>query len=85
MKLRADKYIWAVRLAKTRSKASELINKGKVFINDERVKPAKEIKRGDVITVLVHNAKLSYKVLDLLERRVGGKTCRKLFTRNYAS
>ena len=56
MKLRADKYVWAVRLAKTRSKATELINKGKVLINDERIKPAKEIKRGDIITVLVHNA-----------------------------
>jgi ribosome-associated heat shock protein Hsp15 len=73
MKLRADKYVWAVRLAKTRSKATELINKGKVLVNDERIKPSKEIKQGDVITILVHNAQLSFKVLELLERRVGAK------------
>ncbi|MFZ9028228.1 MAG: RNA-binding S4 domain-containing protein [Crocinitomicaceae bacterium] len=73
MKLRADKYVWAVRLAKTRSKATELINKGKVLVNDERIKASKEIKQGDVITILVHNAQLSFKVLELLERRVGAK------------
>ena len=73
MKLRADKYIWAVRLAKTRSKAAELITKGKVLLNNEKIKPAKEIKHGDVITLIVHNAQLTYQVLGLLERRVGAK------------
>jgi len=73
MKSRVDKFIWSVRLAKTRSKATELINKGKIRVNNDRIKPSKEIKCGDIITVVVHNAQLSYKVLGLLERRVGAK------------
>lgn len=73
MKYRIDKYIWAVRLAKTRSKASELISKGKVLLNDERIRPSKEVKVGDVVTVIVHTAHLSYKIVDLLDRRIGAK------------
>lgn len=73
MKCRVDKYIWSVRLAKTRSKAAELISKGKVLVNEEQTKPAKEIKQGDIITVIVHNARLKYKVKELLDRRVGAK------------
>lgn len=73
MKYRVDKYVWSVRLAKTRSKASELVTKGKVLLNHEKVKPAKEVKEGDIVTVIVHNANLSYKVIGLLDRRVGAK------------
>lgn len=73
MKYRVDKFIWSVRLAKTRSKASEQVTKGKVLLNHEKVKPAKEVKVGDVVTVIVHNANLSFKVLALLENRIGAK------------
>lgn len=73
MKYRVDKFLWSVRLAKTRSKASELVTKGKVLVNHEKVKPAKEVKVGDIVTVIVHNANLSYKVLALLDNRVGAK------------
>lgn len=73
MKYRVDKYVWSVRLAKTRSKASELVTKRKVLLNHEKVKPAKEVKEGDIVTVIVHNANLSYKVIGLLDRRVGAK------------
>ena len=73
MKYRLDKFIWSVRLAKTRSKATDLINKGKVLVNGDRVKPSKEVRIGDTVTMVVHNAMLDYKVLSLLERRVGAK------------
>lgn len=73
MGVRADKYIWAVRLVKTRSKASEAISKGKILLNGGQIKPSREVKLGDVITVLVNTAKLEYKVILLLERRVGAK------------
>lgn len=71
MPIRVDKYLWAVRLFKTRSLATEAISKGKVLINDALIKPSREIKVGDVITVLKHNAKFKYQVLAGLERRVG--------------
>jgi ribosome-associated heat shock protein Hsp15 len=71
MPIRVDKYTWAVRLFKTRSLATEAISKGKVLINEALIKPSREIKVGDVITVLKHNAKFKYQVLAGLERRVG--------------
>jgi ribosome-associated heat shock protein Hsp15 len=71
MKIRLDKYLWAVRLAKTRSQATELISKGKVLINELPVKASKEVKRGEIIMLLKHSARFQYKVIDLLDKRVG--------------
>lgn len=73
MSLRWDKYIWSVRLAKTRSLATELISKGKIKVNGLEVKPSKEPKIGDVISVSRNNAIFSYKVIQLLDKRVGAK------------
>jgi ribosome-associated heat shock protein Hsp15 len=73
MALRIDKYTWAVRLTKTRSQASELISKGKIKINEVDVKPSRDVKVGDVIQVHKNSAVFSYKVLELLEKRVGPK------------
>lgn len=73
MSYRIDKYIWSVRLAKTRSIATDLVSKGKVRLNDAPTKPAKEVKIGDEINIIRHNAVFTYKVLDLLDRRVGPK------------
>jgi ribosome-associated heat shock protein Hsp15 len=73
MSLRCDKYIWAVRLAKTRSIATELISKGKIKINGVSTKPSKEIKVGDMISISKNAAVFSYKVIQLLDKRVGAK------------
>lgn len=70
---RIDKYLWAVRLAKTRSLAANLVKTNKILVNYEPVKPSREIIIGDVISVKRNTALFSYKVLDLLERRVGAK------------
>jgi ribosome-associated heat shock protein Hsp15 len=71
MKIRLDKYLWAVRLSKTRSQATDLISKGKALLNDAVIKPAREVKVGETITLLKHNARFQYKVLRLLDKRVG--------------
>lgn len=71
MKTRLDKFIWSVRLSKTRSQATELISKGKVMLNEAIVKPSREVKVGEIITLLKHNARFQYKVLQLLDKRVG--------------
>lgn len=73
MKIRVDKYMWCVRLAKTRSQATELISKGKVRINGQEIKPSRDIKIGDVIGIQKHNATFEYETLDLLDKRVGPK------------
>lgn len=71
MKLRWDKFIWCVRLSKTRSIAAELISKGKIKINGEQVKPSREVKVSDVIYVQKNTATFSYKVLGFTDKRVG--------------
>lgn len=73
MSLRWDKYIWAVRLEKTRSQASEALSKGRIKINQSSVKPSKEPKIGDTIQISKNTAVFSYKVIALLEKRVGAK------------
>ncbi|XOV66240.1 MAG: RNA-binding S4 domain-containing protein [Fluviicola sp.] len=73
MSTRLDKYVWSVRLAKTRSQAADAISKGKVKLNGENVKPAKDVKVGDEINVIKHTATFSYKVLNILDRRVRAK------------
>lgn len=70
---RIDKFVWAVRLFKTRSLATAQCKTNKVLINDEPIKPSKEVKMGDTISIKKSGAVFSYKVLDLLENRVGAK------------
>jgi len=50
-KLRIDKWLWAARFYKTRSLAVEEIDKGRVRINDQEAKPAREVKVGDTVTL----------------------------------
>lgn len=73
MSSRIDKYIWCVRLSKTRSIATELVSKGKVRLNGELIKPSKEVKPGDIISIQRNTATFSYKVVQLLANRVGAK------------
>lgn len=73
MSVRIDKFIWFVRLAKTRTKATDLINKGKVRLNGESIKPSTNVKVGDRIGMVKHSSVFTYKVKDYLDRRVGAK------------
>ena len=50
-KLRIDKWLWAARFYKTRSLAVEEIDKGRVRINDQEVKPSREVKAGDMVAL----------------------------------
>lgn len=70
---RIDKFIWAVRLFKTRSLATSQCKTNKILLNNEAVKPSKEVKMGDTVSIKKGGAIFSYKVLDLLEKRVGAK------------
>ena len=71
--IRIDKYLWAVRLYKTRSLASEECKKGKVTINGMNVKPSREIKEGETIQLRRPPITRSYKIIALTENRMAAK------------
>ncbi len=71
--LRIDKWLWAVRLFKTRSLASEACRAGKVRMNGQAVKPSRELKIGDVITVSFPPLFRTIKVVVLSGNRVSAK------------
>ena len=71
--MRIDKFVWCVRLAKTRSLASKLVSANKIKLNGTECKPAKEVYPNDLITVQKNNAVFSYKVLQLTNKRLGAK------------
>ena len=70
---RIDKWMWAVRIFKTRTIAAEACKKGRVTINGSQVKAARMIKVGDVIQVKKSPIIYSFKVLQTIEKRVGAK------------
>lgn len=70
---RIDKWMWAVRIFKTRTIAAEACKKGRVSINGGLAKAARMIKAGDVIQVRKPPVTYSFKVLQPIEKRVGAK------------
>ena len=71
--VRMDKYLWSVRIFKTRSEAAEACKKGKVKIDGMAVKPSREVKVGDVMEVRKNPITHRFRVLALLDKRVGAK------------
>lgn len=72
-KLRIDKYLWSIRLFKTRSLATEACKAGRVKKEGSNVKPSYEVKIGEVYQVSKAVEKKTIKVLDLLYTRVDAK------------
>ncbi len=71
--VRVDKWLWAVRIFKTRSKATLACRNGKVKVEDQEAKPSAEVKPGNRVKVSKDHLNLEFKVLQLLEKRVGAK------------
>ena len=71
--VRIDKFLWAVRLYKTRSLASEACKKGHVLINDYTLKPSREIKLNDIFELKKNPIIYKYRIKELLTNRVGAK------------
>ncbi len=72
--IRLDKYLWAVRIFKTRSDAADAIRNNRVLVNDSYAKPSREVKRGDRLTVKKNNIQYSYMVVDLISNRQPAKS-----------
>jgi len=71
--VRIDKWLWAVRLYKSRSAAIEACNAGHVKIADQSVKASRDVHVGEVISALTGRLHRTVQVLALLDRRVGAK------------
>jgi ribosome-associated heat shock protein Hsp15 len=69
--VRIDKWLWAVRVFKTRSLASDSCRHGHVEISGQPVKPSRQVRIADVIVVKKDQMTRTFKVLQVLERRVG--------------
>jgi ribosome-associated heat shock protein Hsp15 len=68
--VRIDKFLWAVRIFKTRSMASDECRKGRIIIRDVAVKPSRTIFKDEIITVRKPPVNFRYRVIDPIENRV---------------
>lgn len=71
--VRIDKWLWAVRVFKTRTIAAEACKKGRILIDNNSVKPARMIRIGDVVQVKKPPVTYSFKVIDISQKRMGAK------------
>lgn len=71
--IRLDKYLWAVRIFKTRSDAAEAVRTNKVTVGGAWAKPSRDVKMGEVITVRKQQVTYSFKVVGLVSNRLPAK------------
>ncbi len=72
-KIRIDKWLWSIRMYKTRTLATKSCDQGKVKVKDVNVKASYKIKVGDVVIAKTNPLKKTLKVLKLIEKRVGAE------------
>jgi ribosome-associated heat shock protein Hsp15 len=73
MEVRLDKWLWAVRVFKTRSDAADACRTNRVLVNDSYAKPSREVKVGDVISVKKMPVVYQYRVVELVSSRQPAK------------
>lgn len=83
--VRIDKWLWAARFFKTRSLATEAVDGGKVKVNGQRVKPAKDVRPGDAVEVHVGEYVWELTVKALADRRGSADVARTLYDESEAS
>jgi ribosome-associated heat shock protein Hsp15 len=77
--VRIDKWLWAARFYRTRSLAQQAVEGGKVKLNGERVKPAREVKPGDALLIHIGEYEWQLTVKALAERRGSAEIARGLY------
>ena len=68
---RVDRWVWAVRLYKTRSDATDACRGGHVEVNGATVKPAASVRPGDRVTARAHGVRRELEVVEVIDKRVG--------------
>ena len=71
--IRVDKWLWAVRIFKTRNQATEACKKGRILIREQPVKPSRVLRINDIIQIKKPPVVYSYKVMGLLSKRLSAK------------
>jgi ribosome-associated heat shock protein Hsp15 len=71
--MRIDKYLWCIRVFKTRSIATTACKKGQIKIDSKSVKPSRDIFGGELMVIRKNQINYQIKALDLPESRVGAK------------
>ncbi|MDP1558515.1 MAG: RNA-binding S4 domain-containing protein [Nitrosomonas sp.] len=84
-KFRVDKWLFAARFFKTRSIAAEAIDRGRVQLNEIRVKPAKQVAAGDMLTIRMGDYQYEVKILALSNKRGSATIAQKLYQETDAS
>ncbi len=77
--VRLDKWLWAARFFKTRAKAKDAVDGGKVHLNGNRTKPSKEVNRGDTLRITQGFDEKIVTVVELSEQRRGAPEAMKLY------
>lgn len=78
-KFRIDKWLFAARFFKTRSLAAEAVERGRVSLNDQRVKPAKTVAVGDMLTIRIGSVQYVIEVLALSNKRGSAPQAQQLY------
>lgn len=78
-KIRLDKWLWAARFYKTRSLATEAIGKGRVLVNGQPAKPARDVAAGDQITIRKEDPPIHVEVLAVSSVRGPAPVARQLY------
>jgi ribosome-associated heat shock protein Hsp15 len=84
-RVRIDKWLWAARFFKTRSLAAQAVEGGRVHLNEQRVKPAKDVKPGDALRISFGELEWVVVVRALSERRGPAPEARGLYDETEAS
>lgn len=84
-RMRLDKWLWAARFFKTRSLATQAIDQGRVKLNGERIKPAREVKPGDRLDVRIGDAEWTLTVRALAMQRGPAPAAQALYEEDPAS
>jgi len=71
--VRIDKFLWSIRIYKTRSIASDACQNGRIKINNVQVKPSRIVAKGEIITVRKPPVLFTYRVIEIPENRVSAK------------
>ena len=84
-KYRLDKWLWAARFFKTRSLAADAVDGGKVRVDSDRAKPAKEVKIGMLVNIRNKDVEIECEVTDLSNMRRGAPEAALLYIETAAS